>query len=78
MEDEKFGCINEYSLLFGGYNTCIVIVCWRSEKYCDVVWNSCSKYESDHLEKLQNYAAKSIVRKGRDFSLTTTREILSL
>ena len=46
--------------------------------YCDVVWNSCSKYESDRLEKLQNYAAKSILHKRRDFSSTTAREILGL
>ena len=56
----------------------IIIVCWRSEKYCDVVWNRCSENESDRLEKLQNYAAKSILPKRCDFSSTTAGEILDL
>ena len=41
--------------------------------YADTVWGSCTRAESDRLERLQNYAARIILGRRRDASATAMR-----
>ena len=46
--------------------------------YCDVIWHGCTKSDCDRLETIQNFAAKSILRKKSSSSSTAARETLGL
>ena len=56
------------------FKSCIM----PSFDYCDVVWDVCTKHEAERLERLQNYAARCILRRRRDLSATEDRKQLSL
>ena len=45
--------------------------------YCDVIWNGCTKDEETKLERLQNYAARSILRQRKDSSASLARRELN-
>ena len=46
--------------------------------YCDVVWGCCTKEEALSLERLQNFAARAILRLRRWHSASSARRELSL
>ena len=56
------------------FKSCIM----PSFDYCDVVWDVCTKHEAERLERLQNYAARCILRRWQDFSATEARKQLNL
>ena len=45
--------------------------------YCDVVWNACTMDEATKLERLQNYAARSILQQRSDYSACLARRDLN-
>ena len=47
-------------------------------EYCNVVWDSCSEYLKDMLQKLQNRACKIILRLGRYASTSAIHAELKL
>ena len=46
--------------------------------YCDVVWGCCTKEDALSLERLQNFAARAILRQRRWYSAGSARRELSL
>ena len=46
--------------------------------YCDVVWNSCTKKDAQHLESLLNFACRVVLHRGKHESATAARSDLGL
>ena len=46
--------------------------------YCDVVWNSCTKKDAQHLESLLNFACRVVLHRGKQESATAARSDLGL
>ena len=46
--------------------------------YCDNVWSVCTKQDSHRLEMLLNFACRTVLRKHRDYSASSTRKELGI